>query len=161
MAELMTFAQYAKHRGITRQAVSKAVRGGRISVVCDKNDNRRIDPAVVDREWERNTFPNVKRRLCEEEDPLSYSESRAMREQYKAKMAKVEYDQRIGRLVLVEKVKNEGFKLGRMLRQGLMSMPDRIAAIVASETDPGKVHACITKELNNVLEVLDERIQWT
>lgn len=55
---LMTQAEYARHRdglglsGATRQAVARAVESGRISTI---GDDKLIDPAVADIQWERNS----------------------------------------------------------------------------------------------------------
>lgn len=55
---LMTQAEYARHRdalgltGGTRQAVARAVEAGRISTI---GDDKLIDPAVADIQWERNS----------------------------------------------------------------------------------------------------------
>lgn len=54
----MTQAEYARHReglglsGATRQAVARAVESGRISTI---GDDKLIDPAVADIQWERNS----------------------------------------------------------------------------------------------------------
>lgn len=52
---LMTQAEYAKHRGCSAVAVHKAVKAGRISLIGDK-----IDPEVADIQWERNTRARAK-----------------------------------------------------------------------------------------------------
>jgi hypothetical protein len=49
----MTVAQYARHRGVSRQAVYKALGEGRI--VRELDDT--IDPDRADRLWAQNTNP--------------------------------------------------------------------------------------------------------
>lgn len=48
--EWMTQAGYARARGVSREAVRKAIKAGRIALV-----NGRIDPAMADGQWARNT----------------------------------------------------------------------------------------------------------
>lgn len=50
---MMTVSQaaYAKARGVSREAVRKAIMAGRISTI----DGKRINPAVADVEWAANT----------------------------------------------------------------------------------------------------------
>ena len=48
---LMGYREYARHRGVSLGAVQKAVRAGRITV----NDEKKIDSAVADRDWDINT----------------------------------------------------------------------------------------------------------
>ena len=47
---LMTQAQYAEHRGVSRVAVHKAIKDERISTIDGK-----IDPAVADIQWAANS----------------------------------------------------------------------------------------------------------
>ncbi|MGB6054610.1 MAG: elements of external origin, partial [Burkholderiaceae bacterium] len=47
---MLTQAEYAKRRGCSAVAVHKAVKAGRISLIDGK-----IDPAVADIQWGRNT----------------------------------------------------------------------------------------------------------
>jgi len=51
---MMTVTQYASHRGVSRQAVNKAIRDGRIS--AERRGKRfMIDPAAADAAWETHT----------------------------------------------------------------------------------------------------------
>lgn len=54
MAQLVTQAEYARQRGVSRAAVCKAIASGRITgVPC--NGKVMIDPAAADVQWARNT----------------------------------------------------------------------------------------------------------
>lgn len=48
---LMGYREYARHRGVSLGAVQKALRAGRINA----NEDKKIDAAVADREWDVNT----------------------------------------------------------------------------------------------------------
>jgi hypothetical protein len=62
LTDLLTYSAYAKRRGVSVEAVSKAVETGRISTVPGKSKiGRLIDPAVADREWAENTDPMMQR----------------------------------------------------------------------------------------------------
>ena len=58
--------------------------------------------------------------------------------------------------MLIEKaqVEKEAFRTGRMIRDTLMGLPDRLAGVIASEPEQKKIHALLTKELHQVLEPL-------
>ena len=47
---LITQAEYSKHRGVSEAAVSKAIKAGRISLIDGK-----IDPVAADAQWARNS----------------------------------------------------------------------------------------------------------
>jgi hypothetical protein len=54
----ITLSDYAKLRGVTPKAVSKAVAAGRLVASVGRSDRGQpviLDPAVADREWEANT----------------------------------------------------------------------------------------------------------
>jgi hypothetical protein len=46
----------------------------------------------------------------------------------------------------------------RTVRDNLLSIPDRLDAIIAAETDRRKVHQILSDELNRVLEELTKPI---
>ncbi len=52
----LSISAYARHRGVSRQAVHLAIRTGRIRRCADG----KIDPVVADREWLANTAPTLR-----------------------------------------------------------------------------------------------------
>lgn len=84
----------------------------------------------------------------------SYAQSRAVREAYQARLAKLEYEHKSGKLVEVDKVKAAAFRTARTVRDGLLNLPDRVAHELAHETDPTKVHLRLSTEIRTVLEAL-------
>lgn len=170
---LGTQAEYAKHRGVSRQAVSKAVRDGRIPLV-----RGRIDFAAADRSWRENTDPatpsnsvtgnpgGAARRLrgrppsiptgpassdAAEGDAQqsasgsSYADARAFREVYKAKRERIAYEREIGLVVSAEEVTTAWFVKLRKLRDDLLRLPDRV---------PREARAAVKVEVNRMLEDL-------
>lgn len=53
-------------------------------------------------------------------------------------------------------MKAAAFKRGRIIRDGMLSIPDRVDAILAAETDRRKVHQIMTDEIVRVLEELSK-----
>lgn len=161
---------YAAHRGCSKSAVMKAIQDGRITREADG----RIDPAKADSQWKRNSDPiqveaQNTRRPHEQDKPtakpkreaaadnsssegLTYIQSRAIRELYVARLRKLEYEEKASRLVPVEKITVRWFNLARQLRDQLMTVPNRIDAIVAAEGDRFKVNQIIAEEITRVLE---------
>jgi hypothetical protein len=62
MAKLMTQAEYARSRGLSRAAVCIAIREKRISTVEGLNGRKMLDPDIADREWDENTDPDQSER---------------------------------------------------------------------------------------------------
>ena len=163
---------YAKHRGVSLKAVQKAVASGRIN----KRDDGLIDPDVSDVDWARNTSPrpqpsykptpasphhNVQhhtemptRELSEPiklETGIEYSRARAIRESYLARLTKIDYEERTGKLVNRDEVEVAAFNKFRQFRDRMLNIPDRLAAEAAAESDPALIHELITVEIRKAL----------
>ena len=96
--------------------------------------------------------------VTQDESPLgdapTLAQSRAVREAYMAKLAKIEYEKAIGKLIESDTVKVQAFKVARQVRDGLMNIPDRVAAELAHETNPAQIHARLQREIRDVLASL-------
>ncbi|MBU8913302.1 MAG: hypothetical protein KOO61_04710 [Spirochaetales bacterium] len=171
----LSIAAYAEHRkrlglpGGSPWSVKKALRDQRIG----KNQHGKIDPETADQQWDKNTNPAQVRdpavlaekavqRLQKTKQPPgpdnsgipSYSQSRAVKEAYQARIARLQYEEMTGQLVKVSEVKVEAFKRARTARDQILSVPDRVASIIAAEEDPDTVRDVLDDELRKALEVL-------
>lgn len=149
---LLSARQYAKHRGVSHTAVQKALRDGRIP-----SSGGRIDPAVADRAWKANTDPSKQTTTVANEPGSdaargSYTTSRAVRESYLARLAKLEYEEKSGRLVSADEVRISTFNVARAARNMLLALPDRLAPILAAMTSAREVHALLSTEVRRVCE---------
>lgn len=84
----------------------------------------------------------------------SLAQSRAVREAYSARLAKLEYEKAIGKVVEADAVKTQAFKVARSVRDALLNIPDRVASELAAEADPARVHARLSGEIREVLQAL-------
>lgn len=80
--------------------------------------------------------------------------SRERREHYQAELAKLEVDHKRRELVAAESVKKEAFSLAKTIREALVSIPDRVANVLAAETDPTLIHQALSEEIGQALERL-------
>jgi hypothetical protein len=145
---LVSQRQYAKHRGVSHVAVQKAVREGRIRA----DAQGKVDPEQADRDWAQNTSP-AKGGNVVELGPTggAYAQSRAVRELYLAKLAKIEFEERTAKLVSRDEVTVTAFTKARTVRDSLLNIPDRVAALIAAETDPSTVHQILSDEIRKAL----------
>lgn len=157
----MSLAAYARHRKVSRAAVTYAVQEGRITAHDDPQTGKRyIESDEADRQWEENTEPQrnapPKKRAKEPRSAAgpSLAQSRAEKEYYLAAQAKLAYEQKLNLLVSAEDVRKEWTRIGRMIRNAILTVPDRLAPLLAGVTDPAKVHELITKELTQSLEAV-------
>lgn len=84
----------------------------------------------------------------------SYAASRAVREAYAARLAKLEYEERSGKLVDRDVIRVEAFKVHRRIRDIILNIPDRCAPMVATMADPVEVHAYLLAEITAALRQL-------
>ena len=156
----MNVSAYARHRGVSHVAVLKAIKAGRIA----KEQDGTIDPAKADAGWSRNTSPAQQRKSAKEkttgglpaEQPIvnsgpSYAQSRAIKEAYNARLAKLEYEEKSSALVRTDSIKVAWFNTLRVLRDRTLNLPDRLAPLLASESDPKQVRELLDTELRQIL----------
>lgn len=86
------------------------------------------------------------------------NESRAKREHYAAETQRIEYEKLVGNLVDAQKVRDDAFKVGRMVREALFNIPEQLAARLAAEKDHMVIHTMLTDELTRVMGELDGAI---
>jgi hypothetical protein len=158
---LLSLRAYARHRGVSLAAVQKAIRSGRIT----PNADGLIDSDRADAEWTAKTRPGQHRarsvapaRRELSDAPVSgavdYSRARAIRESYLARLAKIEFEEKTGKLVSRDEVQVAAFTRARMVRDNLLNIPDRLAATLAAESDVDKVHRLLTDEIRMALDAL-------
>jgi len=80
-----------------------------------------------------------------------YSRARAVRENYLARLAKIDYEERTGKLVSKGEVQVAAFNRFRQFRDQMLNIPDRLAALLAAETEPGKVYETLASEIRKAL----------
>lgn len=166
----VTLTAYAKSKGVSTEAVSKAVRVGRLSksVVFDAKGKPRVIPALADQEWTANTdsaqqrvpavapprppAPEPEAPARDEPKTATFQQARTLREAYMARLARLEFEEKSALLVRADAVKNEAFRTARMVRDNLLNIPDRVAAELANETNQFKVHQRLTQEIRRALE---------
>lgn len=162
MSQRLSVTAYARHRGVSHVAVLKAIKTGRIAREADGS----IDVAKADAGWRSNTNMAQQRFVAGAAAPAaplqaeaaattggpSYAQSRAVREAYNARLAKLDYEERTGALVRTDAVKVAWFKILRVLRDRAMNLPDRLSPVLASETDQKIIRSLLEEELRQILD---------
>ncbi len=144
---------YARHRGVALSAVQKAIATGRITTL----PTGQIDSDAADSDWAANTKarpPGLRRNADDESDTFGasqYSKARAVREHYQARLAKLEYEEKVGKLVSKDEVQIAAFNRFRQFRDHLLNVPDRLAAMLAAEADAAKCYEILATEIRKAL----------
>lgn len=175
----LTQAQYARHRGVSREAVRKAIRDGRIFL----DRAGLIDRAKADAAWRANTDPgkpsSTAMRTPGEPvvhgpaappppaafdaaasgvdtlpEGMTYADARALKEWNQARTLDLKRRQLEGKLIEVEKVEDAAFRAARTARDTLMAIPDRLDAELAAISDAAEVHRRLAEEIRRVCDEL-------
>lgn len=154
----MTKTEYAKHRGISQSMVSKLLRDDRIIATEDNMIDQEISDILMDKFSEsplRNPTDDLRESMLNQlSDVGSYAENRAALTGYKAEMAKIDLDRAKNSIVDIAVVRNAAFTTARRVRDAILSISDRIAPIVAAETNTHRVRTLLDSELRKALEEL-------
>lgn len=84
----------------------------------------------------------------------TFAQSRAIKEAYLARLAKLEFEEKSGVLVKADAVKNEAFKVARLVRDAMLNIPDRVSSELAADSDQFVIHRKLTLEIRRALEGL-------
>jgi hypothetical protein len=78
-------------------------------------------------------------------------DAQARKERALADLRELELAERRGELVSLAEVNEQAFSTARSVRDAMLAIPDRTAAILAAESDPVKLHNALTVEIRKAL----------
>jgi phage terminase Nu1 subunit (DNA packaging protein) len=132
----MSLRAYAKLRGVSPEAVSKAITTGRLSksVATVAGKPKIADPELADREWSANTQQRVDQPAAAPRDPPEYLAHRtaregaaARRELAQAQLAELELAERKGEFIRIEDARRDVMEKFTLVRTKLLGIPVRLA----------------------------------
>lgn len=166
---------YAARRGVTHQAVSKAIAAGRLSRSVHRTPAGKyeIDADVADQEWGANTdpqqqrekhrgagqaamFPDAETNGHHSPSAPVLAKAQAMRVTFLAKTAELDFLAKSGALVPADKVTIEAFRVARTVRDAVLNIPARIAAQLAALDEERACHDLLMAELTSALRELSD-----
>lgn len=155
---LISVAEFAAQKGVSPQAVRKAIQSGRLKRSVERKGPRNyvIDPEVAELEWIRNTEPQ-KQRTAEQinagkarargedvpdPEPVAppankggagtYSSAKAAAEGYKAMLLKLDYEERSGKLVDKAAAERSFAAAGMQVRDAVMRTAQQMVGEIAT-----------------------------
>tara|TARA_R100000808_G_scaffold14865_1_gene34892 strand:- start:2127 stop:2636 length:510 start_codon:yes stop_codon:yes gene_type:complete len=168
---LITFADLAQLKNVSRSAVSQRKRTGILEGAYVKHNGKTLlNKELAIELWDKNTAPvlnqlpvQTKKELKKQIDALpddaipDFNTSRARKEHWQASLAQLQVQQQKKDLIPVTQIKKSSFEMGRAIRESLANLADRLASQVAGETDPQVIHKLLTQEHRAALEQLVEQ----
>ena len=155
MSEKISQAEYARRNGWSRAYVAKLVKNGKLTLV-----DKKVDVELADKQLEKNIDPNngLKERdqknLPDGKSGLGLMEAKRLHEEYKAKLARLRYEQARGELIEKSQVDREAYSIGRVVRDAMLAIPSRLRDILAAEDDAKEVHKILEKDITHALDEL-------
>ncbi|MGI9278091.1 MAG: hypothetical protein ACR2PX_00415 [Endozoicomonas sp.] len=158
---LISQSEFAKRQGWSRQYVAKLVKSGKIRL-----HNGKVEPNEALKEIQAQAEPSTVLRKSQSQagsvpvaptdsrQAVDFVTARTMREAFRAKMAKMEYEKETGKLTDASKVREDAYRAGRMVRDALLGIPDRLSDVLAAEQDPERVRQLLFGEIESALEQL-------
>lgn len=177
----ITQAEYARVRGVSRQAIWQAIRTGRLTA----REDGRIELSKADAELLDNTDFSQVRLFAGEprtaarapiEPPRTaappkparargpartFNAARTEREEFQAQIARMDLDERRGLLVEAAAVRRVQLGIARAARNLLLSLPSRIADKLAAISDPDECRRVLLEEIRAICEEVDAAEQET
>ena len=160
---------FSRIMGVTLKAVQKAISSGRIeTTIYDGVKVIEVEKSIAD--WKKNTNPtqSFASRLQKKNPPPSplaetkkgavpeFAESRAIREAFQARMVKLEYDKKRGRVVEKKEIEKEAFEFGKLIRDSIKNIPARVSAELAAVTkaEPFLIEKVLNEQFDEILNLL-------
>jgi len=183
--ELVTQAEYARRRGCSKMAVTKAVQREQIRLVQGL-----IDPIEADASWPRRdaresvqtspsrppaappasaptggesrgngAAPRRPRGSSARPDDMSAHDAKGDLDWYKAQIAAVELAKLQGELLDAADVEKDVFEAYRIVREHLLALPDRECEALAREVSAGGCRAILERAIRHALTELHAELR--
>lgn len=164
--ELITRAEYAIRKGVAARTIGKYCQRGVIPLHGD-----RIDPAEADARLEiflvdpiGSGRPDELADVTDEgtsqrkakKNNNSYTEARTQEKNLKIELLELDVALKKGEMVLTKDVEIAAFSLAREIRDRMLNIPDRVAAIIAAESDEIVVRDILTKHIEGELQAVSD-----
>lgn len=155
----MTQAEYARHRGKSRQYISRLAKAGVLVMRAGKVDVASSDAVLDDRP------EPVSERVTSSPPEVApagttFAQAKTADMVFKAKLRKMEYDVRMGKLVEAELVKQRWSAVLRLIVDRILAWPNRLAPEVAALTDERQVREAILREARALINDLRSEVQY-
>lgn len=151
---LLTATEYARRRGVSKQAVAKAIASGRIPTVR-AGRRKLVDPAIADPAWAENTDPSSPKgaRANGSVPPAAGTQAAEALELARIRRRKLEREEREAERQLVNARDAEAHfqKLTREARDKFLALADTLGLELAPITDPRQTTLLMRREFTRIL----------
>lgn len=151
---LISQSEWARRQGFSKQYVGKLIKLGKIKLVDGK-----IDEYTANAELESQRHVDLPQQrksqgtyFVQDDVHKLLVKTKLKNEIEKGKLLEARVKAETGELVRVEEVRSAFFAKGRIVRDGILNIPDRVSSLLANIDDAAKIHEILSQELRTVLE---------
>ncbi|GHU17274.1 hypothetical protein FACS189472_03920 [Alphaproteobacteria bacterium] len=155
---LIKQSEWAHRQGFSKQYANTLIKTGQIPLVDGLVDEEQANAILASI---RNPNQPIRRSQFTENKiqygddlPTLLLKTRIKNEIERGKLLEAKVKSEIGELVSAEAVKNAMFAKGRIIRDGIMNIPDRVSSLLATINDASKIHEILSNEIREVLTEL-------
>lgn len=149
---LMTQAQYARHRNKSPQYIAKLAKAG-VLVMRGRMMDAVASDAVLDDKPAERAAPDG------QQPPTSYAQAKLADMVFRAKLRRLEFETRQGKLIDAALVKERWAAILVVLKERILAVPDKLALEVAL-TNERQVRDALKREMNALLKAVHSDIQY-
>ncbi len=152
----ITKSEFARQHGFSKQYVTELIRKG----IIEEEENGLLNSEKSDHNLfvRRSIKQNTHKHCANANIQELFFQARLQNEIEKGKILKLERAEKEQSLISAEKVQETLFKKGRVIRDALLNLPDRISSLLATIDDASQIHEILTQELRTVLEELSNAV---
>jgi hypothetical protein len=155
---LMTQAEYARHRGKSRQYISRLAKAGVLVMRGGKVDAPASD-AVLDDRPEPVSERVAAAPIEAASTGTTFAQAKTADMVFKARLRKIEYDLKMGKLMETDLFRQRIEAIYVVIRDTVMAWPTRIAPEVAPLTDERQVWDVLMREARTLLNDTRSAVQ--
>lgn len=149
---LMTKSEFARETGVTKGRISQLIKDGTLQ---ERKDGR-LDFDKSIRRIKAQRDPSRPSKIIPEDEEgevaRGFKRARTAKEVYKAKLTELEYKKETSTSMDVKETKSKIFEQWRTLRDIFQNIPNRLAPVLAGETDIEKIRLMMKKEIDRANE---------
>jgi phage terminase Nu1 subunit (DNA packaging protein) len=163
---LMSQAEYARYRKVNRSYINRLAKRGILVLRGKRVDVAASDAVLDDRPVDVEPQPAVntgQHRPSAEAlsvPPTSFAQARTAEMIFRARLRKLEYETKSGKLIRTDEVKVQWFKSARQIRDKLLAVPAKLAPQLAALTEVRAVRELLDVEIEGILRGLQDDIRY-
>lgn len=152
--DYLSLSEYAIHRGVSKQLISKWKKAGRLVLVKGRVHTRATDALLektIDIRGGNRSINAIPENYATKSE---YLEAKIRDMHWSAEQKRIKALKLATGLVEAKSVHREALNQARLLHDAFLNLPDRLAASIAAETDAIAVHNLLLKEIRTICNQL-------